>query len=59
MDNEELDILHRLYKLDKDYSTSFEILIKMKSPLAFHYFDTVYQGFDQEASLRNNLSKLL
>ena len=38
---------------------SFEILIKMKSPLAFHYFDTAYQGFDQEASLRNFMSKLL
>lgn len=28
---DELDILHRLYKMEKEYVKSFEILVKMKS----------------------------
>ena len=30
-DLKELEILHRLYQLDRDYNRSFEILIKMKT----------------------------
>lgn len=41
-DLKELEILHRLYQLDRDYNRSFEILIKMKSPSAFQYFDNGY-----------------
>lgn len=39
MNFKELDILHRLFKLDKDYKKSFEILLKMNSQSVFDYFD--------------------
>jgi len=58
-DTNELDILHRLYKLEKDYSKAFEILLIMKSPLAFSFFESTLQGFDMEKNLLSKLVKLL
>jgi len=52
-DLDELEILHRLYQLDKDYNRSFEILIKMKSPKAFQYFENGYQFYDLNIQLKN------
>ena len=52
-DLDELEILHRLYQLDKDYNRSFEILIKMKSPAAFEYFTNGYQFYDLNIELKN------
>ena len=44
--NEELDILHRLYKMDKEYKLSFEILLKMGSKNCFEFFRGTYADFD-------------
>ena len=56
---DELDILHRLYKMEKEYVKSFEILVKMKSQKCFEFFAVNYNGFNQEKILEVYLIKLL
>ena len=55
----ESDILHRLYILEKKYEEAFQVLVDMRSPKAFTFFEMQYQGFKYDQSLLKNLMELI
>lgn len=56
---DELDILHRLYKMEKEFVKSFEILVKMKSEKCFGFFDQNFSGFNHDKIMEVYLIKML
>jgi hypothetical protein len=44
----ESDILHRLYKLDQKFVEAFGIMVRIKSPKAFSFFERQYRGFEYD-----------
>lgn len=55
----ESDILHRLFILEKKYEEAFQVLVDMRSPKAFTFFEAQYQGFKYDQSLLKNLMELI